>query len=63
VDVAALCGSVGIEHRLASTAAELAVALKPAPGVRVVEVRADRHRLRDLHARLRAAVDEALDGC
>jgi 2-succinyl-5-enolpyruvyl-6-hydroxy-3-cyclohexene-1-carboxylate synthase len=60
VDVAALCGSVGIEHRLVNSAAELSVALKPAPGPRVVEVRTQRQGLRDLHASLRAAVAHAL---
>ena len=39
---------------------ELAVALTPSPGVRVVEARVDRRGARDLHARLREAVTAAL---
>ncbi len=59
VDLAALCAAYRVPHTLAATAAELRAALAPAPGFRVVEVRADRGRLRDLHARLRAAVVDA----
>ena len=38
---------------------ELRAALQPGRGLKVVEVRSDRALLRDLHARLRAAVTEA----
>ena len=48
-----------VPHTLAADPAELRAALAPGPGLRVVEVRADRDRLRDLHARLRAAVIES----
>jgi 2-succinyl-5-enolpyruvyl-6-hydroxy-3-cyclohexene-1-carboxylate synthase len=58
-DLAALCAGYHVPYRQASTAAELRAALAPAPGLRVVEVRTARARLRDLHARLRAAVAEA----
>ncbi|MGW5055440.1 2-succinyl-5-enolpyruvyl-6-hydroxy-3-cyclohexene-1-carboxylic-acid synthase [Actinokineospora sp. NPDC004072] len=60
VDIAALCAAHGVPHALASTPAEFAAALRPAPGLRVVEVRAERDGLRDLHARLRAAVAAAV---
>ncbi|MGX7824185.1 2-succinyl-5-enolpyruvyl-6-hydroxy-3-cyclohexene-1-carboxylic-acid synthase [Actinokineospora sp. 24-640] len=60
VDLAALCAAHRVPHATAADPAEFAAALRPAPGLRVVEVRADRGRLRDLHARLRAAVAAAL---
>ena len=62
VDLAALCAATGTPHVLAGDPDELAAALAPASGIRVVEVRADRSTLRDLHARLRTAVAEALAG-
>ncbi len=55
-DLAALCAGYGVPHRRPQSAAEFAAAIRPGPGLRVVEVRADRAGLRDLHARLRAAV-------
>ncbi|WP_424190042.1 2-succinyl-5-enolpyruvyl-6-hydroxy-3-cyclohexene-1-carboxylic-acid synthase [Actinokineospora sp. G85] len=60
VDFAALCAAYRVPHTLATTPAELRTALAPAPGLRLVELRADRTRLRDLHARLKAAVQEAV---
>jgi 2-succinyl-5-enolpyruvyl-6-hydroxy-3-cyclohexene-1-carboxylate synthase len=60
VDLAALCAATRTPYTLAGTQAELARALRPARGVRVVEVRADRGGLRELHADLRAAVAESL---
>jgi 2-succinyl-5-enolpyruvyl-6-hydroxy-3-cyclohexene-1-carboxylate synthase len=60
VDLAALCAATRTPHILAGTQAELAQALRPARGVRVVEVRTDRRGLRELHANLRAAVAESL---
>jgi 2-succinyl-5-enolpyruvyl-6-hydroxy-3-cyclohexene-1-carboxylate synthase len=58
-DIEALCRGYHIEYSRPTTAAELRVALRPGRGVRVVEVRSDRALLRDLHARLRAAVVDA----
>jgi 2-succinyl-5-enolpyruvyl-6-hydroxy-3-cyclohexene-1-carboxylate synthase len=58
-DLAALCRGYRVEHVHAATSADLRAALKPARGLRVVEVRSDRRLLRDLHARLRSAVAEA----
>lgn len=60
VDLAALCAATRTPHVLARSQAELAQALRPTPGVRVVEVRADRLGLRELHASLRAAVADSL---
>jgi 2-succinyl-5-enolpyruvyl-6-hydroxy-3-cyclohexene-1-carboxylate synthase len=55
-DLGALCRAYGVPHDLAGDAASLRAALAAPPsGISVVEVRADRSRLRDLHARLRAA--------
>jgi 2-succinyl-5-enolpyruvyl-6-hydroxy-3-cyclohexene-1-carboxylate synthase len=45
---------------VAETLTEFRAALRPEPGLRVVEVRVDRSRHRDLHARLRAAVSSAV---
>jgi 2-succinyl-5-enolpyruvyl-6-hydroxy-3-cyclohexene-1-carboxylate synthase len=59
-DLAALCAAHGVPHALVP-AEELPAALAPAPGIRVVEVRAERVQLRDLHDRIRAAVAEAVD--
>jgi 2-succinyl-5-enolpyruvyl-6-hydroxy-3-cyclohexene-1-carboxylate synthase len=58
-ELAALCAGYHVPHVHATNRAELRAALAPKPGLRVVEVRTDRSRLRDLHARLRAAVTEA----
>lgn len=58
-DLAALCAGYGVSHTLAGSDGELRDALRPHKGMRVVEVRTDRSRLRDLHARLRAAVARA----
>jgi 2-succinyl-5-enolpyruvyl-6-hydroxy-3-cyclohexene-1-carboxylate synthase len=54
VDLAALCAATGVPHTAAGTPSELRAALAPAPGIRVVEVRAGRTGLRDLHALIRA---------
>jgi 2-succinyl-5-enolpyruvyl-6-hydroxy-3-cyclohexene-1-carboxylate synthase len=59
-DLAALCAASGTPYRRAQTPRDLADALTPAPGLRVVEVRTDRQGDRDLHAGLRAAVAEAV---
>lgn len=59
-DLGALCAGTGTPHRRLSTVYELAAALAPEPGVRVVEVTVDRggdrHRQRALQARIRAAL-------
>jgi 2-succinyl-5-enolpyruvyl-6-hydroxy-3-cyclohexene-1-carboxylate synthase len=56
VDLAALCTATGIGYVQARTPAELETALAPRSGLSMVEVRADRTTVRQLHARLRAAV-------
>ena len=65
VELAALCAAFGVAHHaveLTADAAALGAALAPGPGLRMVEVRADRAGLRAGHARLRAAVAAALAG-
>ncbi|OLR90719.1 2-succinyl-5-enolpyruvyl-6-hydroxy-3-cyclohexene-1-carboxylic-acid synthase [Actinokineospora bangkokensis] len=59
-DLRSLCAGFGVPHQLITTPAALRAALDPQPGLRVLEVRASRDRLRDLHARLKAAVAEAI---
>ncbi|WP_026877552.1 2-succinyl-5-enolpyruvyl-6-hydroxy-3-cyclohexene-1-carboxylic-acid synthase [Jiangella gansuensis] len=60
-DLAALCAGYGVPHRRASDLDSLRAALaSPPAGRSVVEVPVDRAALRDLHARIRAAVDAAL---
>jgi 2-succinyl-5-enolpyruvyl-6-hydroxy-3-cyclohexene-1-carboxylate synthase len=59
VDLAALCAATGTGHALVELP-DLADALAPAPGLRVVEVRARRRELRKGHAQLRAAVEAVL---
>lgn len=59
VDLAALCAATGIAHACVDVA-DIPAALAPAPGLRVVEVRADRSALRSGHAAVRAAVDAAV---
>jgi 2-succinyl-5-enolpyruvyl-6-hydroxy-3-cyclohexene-1-carboxylate synthase len=59
VDLAALCAATGTGHTLVDVP-EVAAALAPAPGLRVVEVRAGRRELREGHAALRAAVGAAV---
>ncbi|WP_026425798.1 2-succinyl-5-enolpyruvyl-6-hydroxy-3-cyclohexene-1-carboxylic-acid synthase [Actinokineospora inagensis] len=60
VDIATLSRAHGVPHTPATTRAELKQALAPAPGLRVVEIHTTRDGLRDLHARLRAAVTAAI---
>ena len=63
VDIAALAAAYGVEHCSVSTTAELADALAaPRQGRSIIEVRTDRHGLRELHARIKAAVGEAARG-
>jgi len=61
VDLEALCAATGTPHRRVESLAGLTDELAEAPsGIRVVEVRTDRSRTRDLHAMLRSAVAGAL---
>ncbi|WP_199431141.1 2-succinyl-5-enolpyruvyl-6-hydroxy-3-cyclohexene-1-carboxylic-acid synthase [Qaidamihabitans albus] len=61
-DLGALCAGYRVPYTLAETLTEFRAALRPEPGLRVVEVRVDRTRHRDLHARVRAAVSAAVSG-
>jgi len=61
-DLGRLCAAHGVEHQQVRSRAEFAAALRGGPGLRVVEVRADRSRTRELHGRLQAAVNSALLG-
>ncbi len=56
MDLAALCAGYRVPHELVESAAEFHAALTTPKGTKVVEIRADRSGLRDLHARLKAAV-------
>lgn len=60
-DVARFCAAVGVEHVEATSARQLADALTPRPGLRVVEVRTDRTGHRALHAAVRAAAISAVE--
>jgi 2-succinyl-5-enolpyruvyl-6-hydroxy-3-cyclohexene-1-carboxylate synthase len=63
VDLAALAAAYGVGHRAVSTAADLAAALaEPVQGRSIIEVRTERHGLRELHGRIRAAVAAAVAG-
>jgi 2-succinyl-5-enolpyruvyl-6-hydroxy-3-cyclohexene-1-carboxylate synthase len=63
VDIAALAAAYGVGHSVVSTTAGLAEALgQPVAGRSIVEVRADRHSLRQLHARIKEAVAAAVGG-
>ncbi|WP_236789745.1 2-succinyl-5-enolpyruvyl-6-hydroxy-3-cyclohexene-1-carboxylic-acid synthase [Amycolatopsis sp. GM8] len=59
-DLGSLCAGFRVPHQLVSNAEEFRAALRPAPGLRVVEVRVDRSRHRELHARVRQAVSAVL---
>ena len=60
VDLAALCAATSTPHVRADSLEELRHQLARQPGLRVVEVRTDRSRTRDLHAQLLAEVAAAL---
>ncbi|TDC49806.1 2-succinyl-5-enolpyruvyl-6-hydroxy-3-cyclohexene-1-carboxylic-acid synthase [Jiangella ureilytica] len=60
-DLGALCAAYGVVHRRVADLESLRSALaEPVSGRSVVEVSVDRSGLRDLHARIRAAVAAAL---
>ena len=59
VDLAALCAATGTPYERADLDS-LAALMPPSQGIRVVEVAVTRKTHRDLHARLRAAVADAL---
>ncbi|MCU1689380.1 MAG: menD [Jatrophihabitantaceae bacterium] len=62
VDLRALCAASGTGHTAVASLGELEAALaEPTTGIRVIEVRTDRVRIRDQHAALSAAVAIALD--
>jgi 2-succinyl-5-enolpyruvyl-6-hydroxy-3-cyclohexene-1-carboxylate synthase len=60
VDLAALCAATSTTYVRSDSLDGLRAALAAPDGIRVVEVRTDRTRTRDLHGRLEAAVAEAL---
>jgi 2-succinyl-5-enolpyruvyl-6-hydroxy-3-cyclohexene-1-carboxylate synthase len=61
VEIGRLCSAVGVDHVEVTTEEALRRELElAASGIRVVEVRIDRHDRRALDGRLRAAVSEAL---
>jgi 2-succinyl-5-enolpyruvyl-6-hydroxy-3-cyclohexene-1-carboxylate synthase len=60
VDIAALCAAHHVPHVAVSDADGLHAALRPGPGLRVVEVKVDRTDLREQQNRLHAAVREAV---
>ncbi|WP_434993521.1 2-succinyl-5-enolpyruvyl-6-hydroxy-3-cyclohexene-1-carboxylate synthase [Arthrobacter sp. Ld5] len=60
VDLAALAAAYGLRHERATTPQELDTAMeRPIRGRSILEVRAERPTLRDLHARVRHAVASA----
>lgn len=60
VDLAALCAGHGVPHSLVADGEQLRRALRPAPDIRVLEVRTNRASLRELHLRLRTALTKAV---
>lgn len=61
-DLSALCAAHGVTHELVRSAEELPAALAFRPGLRVVEVRAERGDLRGLHERLSRSVEAGVLG-
>lgn len=59
VDLAALCKAHHVPHTTARTPEEFRQALGVPNGIRVVEIRAERNELRELHTRLKSAVSTA----
>ena len=62
-DLSALCAATRTPHVLATTTDELAIALRPSTGLRVVEVPLDRSARRSQHSDLAAAVAIAVGKC
>lgn len=63
VDIAALAAAYGVAHRAVTTTADLAAVLaEPVAGRSIIEVRTDRRGLRELHGRIRTAVNAAVTG-
>ena len=60
VDLAPLCAATGVAYARCDEPAGVEALLRPAPGLRLVEVRAGRAELRAGHAALRAAVHDAV---
>ncbi|MEC5198979.1 2-succinyl-5-enolpyruvyl-6-hydroxy-3-cyclohexene-1-carboxylate synthase [Arthrobacter sp. PL16] len=61
VDIAALAAAYGLRYERAITLTELDTAMeRPIVGRSILEVRADRSTLRDLHARIRRAVADVI---
>ncbi|MBP2476043.1 2-succinyl-5-enolpyruvyl-6-hydroxy-3-cyclohexene-1-carboxylate synthase [Crossiella equi] len=61
-DLAALCTGYRVPHRLVADRADFRAALSPSQGISVVEVRADRQRLRGVHEELRTRVRQVITG-
>ena len=61
-DLGQLCAAHGVEHVRVRQRSEFTAALRPRPGLRVVEVGADRDDLRGVQQRLRDAVSAAVTG-
>jgi 2-succinyl-5-enolpyruvyl-6-hydroxy-3-cyclohexene-1-carboxylate synthase len=61
-DLRALCAAHHVPYVLAESPDQLRAALSRPNGLKVCEVRADRDRLRELHARLRGIVADAVFG-
>ena len=59
-DLAALCSASATPYERVTTPTQLAAALAPRVGIRVIEARTDRRGARTLHARLREAVAACL---
>jgi 2-succinyl-5-enolpyruvyl-6-hydroxy-3-cyclohexene-1-carboxylate synthase len=60
-DIAGWCAAAGVPHVRAESRDGLAAALAPRPGLRVVEVRTDRHLNRGLHRSVKAAAVAAVE--
>ena len=60
VDLERWCTATSTAYARADSLEDLREQLRRGSGLRVVEARTDRSRIRDLHARLRAAVAQAL---
>ncbi|GGM83917.1 2-succinyl-5-enolpyruvyl-6-hydroxy-3-cyclohexene-1-carboxylate synthase [Longimycelium tulufanense] len=60
VELGPLCAAHGVPYEHADSPAQLRSALRQASGLRVVEIRTDRGHLRELHRRLRCAVEAAI---